>query len=112
MIIVCRLESASLAWLLDVVQGLLLHGSRWLGRVGHLGRGWRKVSVALDGGTAHRSRVHGNGLLRVERWLFLAIIKLFMSRTHCQSSAILGILGRTLCRGRLVLHNSHTSCLH
>jgi len=79
MIIVCRLESASLPWLLDVVQGLLLHGSRWLGRVGHLGRGWRKVSVALDGGTAHRSRVHGNGLLRVERWLFLAIIKLFMS---------------------------------
>lgn len=34
-----------------------------------------------------------------------------MDVTHCESSAILGILGRTLCCGRLVLHNSHAACL-
>jgi len=63
MIIVIPPEYASLPWLLDVDLGLLLHCSRWLGRVGHLGGGGRKVRVALDGGTAHRAGVHGNGLL-------------------------------------------------
>lgn len=59
-------KSASLAWLLDVVQGLLLDSCRRFGRVGHLGRGGRKVRVALNGSTAHRAGVHGNWLLVIK----------------------------------------------